>query len=337
MTPDTDALTGGEALSMDEAISRYVASDTAPAVTDQAEDEDEQIDATTGDDTEATDEAAPDDEGDSAEDQADTEDDEEQPQSDMGRFVADNAKVRLEDGRIVSVADLKSGSLMHADYTRKTQEVAEQRRSVETELAAFKADKELLEQQRTIVRDLVQQIVPPMPDPSMLQADPMGYWQQRTAHEQWAARVQQLEQEQQRTQSERQAESDKQRMETANREMEALIAAVPELKNPEKLNAFAREIHDYGRTHGFTPEELTAVALDHRQAIILRKAIAYDKLQSAKPKMQAKVENRPPITKGGKRQSPDAQKAQSAQASLNRLKSSGRVDDAIQAYLAMKG
>ena len=63
-----------------------------------------------------------------------------QPQTEQGRFVGLDAKVRLDDGRVVTVAELRSGSMMQADYTRKTQELAEQRRSVEARLADFERE-----------------------------------------------------------------------------------------------------------------------------------------------------------------------------------------------------
>jgi len=42
-----------------------------------------------------------------------------------GGFAPDTAKVTLEDGTVISVADLKRNNLFQRDYTRKTQELAQ--------------------------------------------------------------------------------------------------------------------------------------------------------------------------------------------------------------------
>jgi len=69
---------------------------------------------------------------------------------------------------------------------------------------------------------------------------------------------------------------------------------------------------------------------------VLHKAAEWDRLQASKPTVQKKVENRPPVQKSGKRLTPDAQKAQRAADAVNRLKSSGSVEDAALAYLASR-
>ncbi len=55
-----------------------------------------------------------------------------------GKFAADTANVRLKDGTVVSVQDLKRGFLSQASFTRGTQENAKEREA----LAATKAEVE---------------------------------------------------------------------------------------------------------------------------------------------------------------------------------------------------
>ena len=63
------------------------------------------------------------------EDTAETEDDDTHAPKDD--FAADVAKVKLEDGSVVTVAELKNGHLRVADYTRKNMAVAEEKKAVE--------------------------------------------------------------------------------------------------------------------------------------------------------------------------------------------------------------
>lgn len=333
---EIDTQEGGDALSVEQAAAAYAKTASEAVETDQADIEDNDEGDTTDDELQASGE----DEGEEAdgetgdEDQAEDDDTESDTESDQGRFVSDNAKVRLPDGTVTTIADLKQGSLRNADYTRKTQEVAEQRRALETQSHAIQASQQQIEQQRQYMASLLQSIVPPPPDPTMLNTDPMGYMTQKAQHEQWVAHLSYLQQEEQRTEQERQAQASESERETANREWQALLDKAPELKDEKRVNRFVSEVREHGTSYGFTPEELRTVALDHRQALVLKDAIAWRKLQASKGTIAKKVEGRPPVTKGGKRLSSGAQKARHVTDAITRLKQTGSVEDATAAYLA---
>jgi hypothetical protein len=42
-----------------------------------------------------------------------------------GRFAPDSAKVKLDDGTTISIAELKRNNLYHAGFTQKTQQLSE--------------------------------------------------------------------------------------------------------------------------------------------------------------------------------------------------------------------
>lgn len=339
---EDDTSNGSEALSIDEAASRYVQS-TAPqeVETDQADEVEQDEGDTTDDELQASDEneeAGEEDEGEPGnEDQAE-EGDEEDPESEQGRFVADNAKVRLEDGTVISVADLKKGSLLHADYTRKTQEAAELRRTAEAQSESVKQAEQQIIEQRNYMSSLLQSITPQAPDVSMLQTDPMAYMQQKAQYEQFTQHLDYLRQQDLQTQQQRQQEAQAKRVEKANTEWAALLEKAPDLKDKTKFTAFEADLIKAAPEFGFSPQELMeAVPYDHRMAIVLKDAMAWRKLQASKPQAVKKTEGRPPIHKGGKRLGPQAQKARQADAAITRLKKTGSVEDAARAYLARKG
>lgn len=108
------------------------------------------------------------------------------------------------------------------------------------------------------------------------------------------------------------AEREKELMEATTKEMdrqrELLIAAIPELKDPEKLGAELRRLTAYGRTQGLSDPELRAIT-DHRYIQILRKAASYDELMAKKPEVTNRIKevvrtaapgaansSRPPVT-----------------------------------------
>jgi len=338
---EDDAISGGEELSLSEAATRY-AQATAPEEVqeDQAEDEIEDESDPADEELQASDEEAGEDEDGEPgeEDQAeDDSEDEDEPESEQGRFVANNARVKLDDGTIVSVEDLKKGSLLQADYTRKTQETAEQRRVLEAQSESVtKAEQQIIEQ-RDYMTALLQSITPQAPDPALVSTDPVAYMQQKAQYEQFTQHLDYIGQQSQETQTKRQKEAQAKRTEKANKEWGQLLEKAPELKDRSKFTAFEAELQQFAPDFGFTPQELMeAVPFDHRMALVLKDAIAMRKLRASKPKVDKKSEGRPPIHKGGKRLNPSAHKARQASDATKRLKSSGRIDDAVAAYLARK-
>lgn len=341
MNIGTDVQSGDEVLSVDQAAAAYVKAASKEAEPGQSEEEV----LTEG---ETTDEELPEAEAEEgeeadgeteAEDQA--EDGEDEPESDQGRFVADNAKVRLSDGSVVTIADLKSGSLRQADYTRKTQEVAEQRKQFETQSSAFQQREAQINQQAELVAELVKAIVPKEPDPSL--ADPsspnfdiVAYNHQRAQHEAWSRRIAQFDQQRQQTMQAKQAEQSQATQQRAKAEWEALTAKMPELLEEARVKSFGEKLIAHGKHYGFTEDELKSIVpRDHRFSVMARDAIKWRELQASKPKAQQKVEGRPPIQKGGKRLNPSEAKARQASDALTRLGQTGTLNDAVEAYIAL--
>lgn len=337
---ENDAPESGESLSIEQAASRYAQTLAPEAVTeevDQAEDVEIEESAETDDELQASGEEESEDvEGDpDLEDQAEDGEGEDEQESEGGRFVGDNAKVRLADGTVITIADLKSGSLRNADYTRKTQEVAEQRRALETQSQAFEASQKELAQQREYVSQLLQSLTPQAPDPALLSTDPLKYMQDKANFEAYQQHEQYLKglSEADKTKAKEKADADRQTR--INTEWGQLMGKAPDLNDKAKFTVFEADLFKFGGEYGFSRDELVAqVPMDHRMALVLKDAIAYRKLKAAQPKVARKVENRPPVVKGGKRLSPQAQKARQSSDAFSRLKKTGTVEDATAAYLA---
>ena len=85
-----------------------------------------------------------------------------------GRFAADNAKTRLADGTVTTIAELKQGNLLQSDYSRKTLALAEERKTVEETKANFAAVEQAIAQQRETLAMIVNRKLPKPPDLAML-------------------------------------------------------------------------------------------------------------------------------------------------------------------------
>ncbi len=338
MSTVNDTSTGGGEMSLDEAASAYAkVTSTEAAGNGQAEDEDAEEGETTDDlpdpDGEGEEEGEPtDDEG-----QADDDEQDDEPDSDQGRFVAANAKYRLPDGSVATIAELAQGNLRDRDYRQKTMELAEQRRSTESQSSLIAQQEQHLAQQRDYVASLIQSIMPQEPDPALAQTDPYGYTTQKAQFDAWQRHSYYLASEQSAAQQRTSEEARQAKIDRQKSEWEALITKAPALKDETRLNGFVKDLKSHGPEYGFSVEEMgEALAMDHRNALVMRDAIAWRKLQASKPKAQSKTEGRPPIQKSGKRLSSDAQSARSKSVAMDRLKESGSVNDAVAAYLAQQ-
>jgi hypothetical protein len=345
MDNETDSPQAGESLTIDQAAAAYSKAIAPKEVQqDQSEAaEQDDSDTTTDDELQDGDEPESDEtDGETTdEDQAEDGEDTDEPESDQGRFVSDNAKVKLPDGSVTTIAELKQGSLRNADYTRKTQEVAEQRKSFESQSAALKASEEQLNQQREYVASLVKSIIGTPPDPTLADPnspnyDPAKYQAEEVRFRSWAQHLTYLESEQQRTQQERQAETEKQTKERVEKEWAAALEKLPELKDQKKLETFGRKTLKYGAEYGYTPQELATIHHDHRYLLVMKDAIAWRELQASKATVAKKVEGRPPVQKGGKRLNPGEHRARVASDAIALAQKSGRLEDVAAAYHATR-
>lgn len=331
MEPDDDA-GNGDGLTVDQAASAFAKTlgNGAEKATPEPVDDAEAIkaDELQASDQDEADEGNPDDEGQANEDEA-------EPESEEGRFVATNGKVRLPDGTVSTVAELISGNMRDRDYRQKTMSLKDERRAFEEQSLAVTASQKQVTEERAYLATLLQAILPPQPDISMMQSDPLGYMEQKERHEQFVRQLGWLQQ--------RQAMSAKEAEEKVNRDREgiresaraALVEAIPALRDQAKMKAFGDEIQSVGEGYGFTfSEMLEQIPYDHRMALVLRDAGKWRQLQASKHAVQDRVQGRPPVQRAGKREAPDARRAQTATDAMSRLRASGSVEDAARAWIA---
>ena len=105
-------------------------------------------------------------------------------------------------------------------------------------------------------------------------------------------------------------------------EASMLTEKVKEFSDPKKAEQLKGEIRNFGKSIGFTDNELAQV-YDHRHVMVMQKAIEYDKLQKANPSVTKKLAKAPKMAKkGNKVANVDVYTKQK-----KRLKSSGSLDD----------
>lgn len=276
----SDAATAWEAM---------LGQDEAEDHDDHTDGEDELADGQDGqegepeDDEESEDEPEDEGEEESEDDDEDDDDGEEAPAAEID--PATKVKVKVDGEEVeVTLEELRDGYSRTQDYTRKTQEVAEQRRAVEQEKA------QVLEQQQqwgnllTTFQQRLQATLSGRTEAewqALKQQDEIAYYEERDKERSVQERIQAIQQEQQRVAQEYQQHTLKQQQEWAKAELEKLPQVIEEWKDPEVQKREVALINAYGASIGFTPQELQGV-VDHRAIKVLRDAAKYQELAKAK-------------------------------------------------------
>ena len=101
---------------------------------------------------------------------------------------------RIEiEGQRYTTAQLREAVLKVADYTQKTQELAQQRQAVQAQQEAFATVLPFLQPELQRLAQVVGN-APPMPDPALAQTDPTRYVQERAQYDAAMAEQQRLRQ-----------------------------------------------------------------------------------------------------------------------------------------------
>jgi hypothetical protein len=265
-------------------------------------------------------------EGDEEDTDQDQEDDTQAPQME---FAPEEAKVKLDDGSVVPVSELKKGYLRVADYTRKNMDLAEKGRTLEEHKSRVSSLEAALTQQREFVASLASQFIPQPPDRAIMDHDPLGYMQAKAAYDDQMATLMQLQQQRDEAAQRQQHETVEQAKARLETERAALFEAMPDLKDPKRMEQLKADVGNVFLPHyGFSQEELDGA--DHRMIKVIRDAIKYQKLLAKKSETKAKVESKPPVMAAGKRRSAEGQQQTERQRAMERLTKTGSFKDALK-------
>lgn len=185
------------------------------------------------------------------------------------------------DGRSqrVSRAELIQGYLRQTDYSRKTQETAEQHRKAQETYTQFEqATRALNAKLAQYVTEAGREFEQPVDWVALAKQDPLGYQEKRARFE----ALKDAQAEQARLGQLRQAQ-EAQRAEGLYRSgMEVLNRAVPGWRDPATRTKLQEDIRTYAKQAGYTDEELAAPILDPRQLIVLHDAMNYRRMAGRK-------------------------------------------------------
>ena len=238
----------------------------------------------------------------------------------------------------VGIDELKNGYQRQADYTRKSQALAEQRKETE----AIQSERMQLEQERQMYANGLQMLQEQQSAKlnefnsvdweSLKTEDPYAYMIKKEEFRDAQEKVQSVAQQQQYVQQEQMQQQQTAKAEFVRAEYARLVEALPEWENKE--STIKKDIRDYAATVGFRPEEIDQLA-DHRSVLVIQKAMEYDKLtKKVAPKKKA-VKKVPKVQKSGRGNSKEDAATEAIKKKRTRLQKSGKQQDAASVFYDM--
>jgi hypothetical protein len=320
----------GSALNIDAGVNALLGTGSREANPEQEEEASEQPEAEEAEAAEAEDTEQAEDEAEADADDAD--DSEAEPEEDDDTEDEDEYETILVDGEEVQVTrdELKKGYQRQADYTRKTQEVAEQRKQVEQERQQYQQTLQQLSERARQYEQALEQSFEQEPDWNRLwQEDPDEYNRQRWEWQDRKERLQQAQRERQEAERHQQAERQRQFQARVQEEHQKLVNdRLPQWQDPDTAKREKQDVMTYAKQLGYTDDELQYIA-DSRAVEALYKAMKYDDLQSKKPAAKKKAAKAPKPARSGTPKTKRDVRAREQEQLNKRLSKTGSVNDAV--------
>jgi len=236
----------------------------------------------------------------------------------------------------VSLDELLKGYSRQSDYTRKTQELSDQRKEIEANHTQWNAEIQQIQMERQQYVNALQNVIENSMgsldqfatiDWNTLKNDnPLEYITKRDEYREVQDKVRQAQHQQQQAQQTYQQESQRNHQRVLQEEHGKLIEALPEWKEAQSRQQLSSEIKDYALSQGYTSEEIGSL-IDHRSLMTLYKAMKFDKASSPNV-VNKKVKNKPKVIRAGSPRTKADVGKQKHTAKMKRLRGSGHVDDA---------
>ena len=236
------------------------------------------------------------------------------------------------DGQEVEVTqeELINGYSRQQDYTRKTQELSQQRKTIEEQQAELAQRDAIYSQLLPKMEAQLNATLGEEPDWNTLyEDDPVGYVRQKQLWDEQKEKLTAVQAEQQRLQQESYVEQQKLIQQQVEEGQTKLLDVIPEWQNQEVASKEKAEIANYAtNVLGYTQEEINSV-YDWRALLGLRKAWLSDKIAETvkkKPTQKAPARVARPGTTNKRKTVTPAKKAK------QRLAKSGKVQDAAKVF-----
>ena len=243
------------------------------------------------------------------------------------------------DGEERTIEELRSGFLRQKDYTRKTQELAENRKVQEQEYQEMQRERAEYAQLLPAMAERINQAAEQEPDwDTLYDADPVmaakAERQWRKQQEGRVAQLQAVQAEQQRMHQIAQTKQQQMQQSYLEQQRHVLPDIIPEWRDNKVAATEATQIRDFLINEGFTEQDVSGMS-NATLVKLARKAMLYDRGETRANEVKAKPKKpRTKTLKSGSRAS-QPKRVSTAQEAQNRARKTGRVKDAAAAIKAI--
>jgi len=235
------------------------------------------------------------------------------------------------DGKDVEVTldELQAGYSRQADYTRKSQVLAEQRRKADDELAATQQERQRYLQhleQFNVESNKKLDEFKNIDWTKLKEEDPTEYMLKRDQFRDIQDNQRIAKEESQKISYKQQQEHEAQWQQELGRQQEIISQKLPDWSDPDKGPKLKQNIKSFAVKKGFTEQEVDSL-IDARSVDVLHKAMLYENLLNSKISNK-KVKVVPKVQKPGTPTTKEEISGDKLKAQKARLKRSGHVNDA---------
>jgi hypothetical protein len=244
-------------------------------------------------------------------------------------------KVKVDNEEIeVTLEELQQGYSRTKDYTKKTQALAETRKTVEAERARIEEAKQLRDtysQRLQVIEQMLNQPADNENLSELRESDPIGYAIRVAERAEKDKQLQAVQAERQRIATQQQAEQQEQLKGHLAVEAQKLKEWIPEFRDEVKADLARKDIKAYAKSIGFSDQELANV-YDARAVQTLYKAMQYEKLMKGKSVATKKVNDAPKTLRSGTSQPQGTSEQEAMNKQFKKLKQSGKKQDAAKLF-----
>ena len=242
-------------------------------------------------------------------------------------------KVKLDGEETeVTLDELRKGYSRYSDYTRKTQALAEERKSFQGEAEAIRMERAQYAELLPALKAQLEVQSDAEPDwDNLYNEDPIEaarlerHWNK--SRQERVAKLQAINTEQQRIAEEMSKEQQRALADIVQSERAKLTEVIPEWKDEGTMQSEAKELREWAINNGFSERDLSAL-VQASHVSILRKAMMFDKGSKKVEKVKAQPRKVARIVRPGSSGTQVATRSTDVKNASQRLVRSGRISDA---------
>ena len=231
----------------------------------------------------------------------------------------------------VTLDELRNGYSRDADYRRKTEDLAYDKKQFQTESEKQRQDYSTklgeLNQMMSVAQQQLNAEINSADLEKLYEEDPTEA--ARIEHR-LKKKQEKLNQAMQKTQSEQKKQFDG----FLQDQQRKLVQKMPEFSNPDKASQLKSSMKNTLNSYGFNDQEIAQV-YDHRIVMLVNDAMKFRNMQKAKPNMAKKISKPGKVFSSGVKQTKADINLKARKDKLSRLRKSGSTKDAASIFLDM--